>query len=461
MNRLDFLHQLYLALDGIPDPPRRSLLAEYEAHFDLAAQQGKTEEEVAAALGDPWRLAQAIREKVQSGTVPPVWPTPPQAWSPPQSGTTQNGSRRQPGRVLLGVGLLVLAGVLIVSTSLGRTAGKSGKGLLGTLEQAMPGETHQVDEHAGAAVAAYNRITVHTSSPDIHFVLTDSEEVTAALQGSVTTTTPQAVPTLLMETEEGALTFRVIQKSASIGIFISDLTLTVSLPASWEGALSVNGSSADISLPDGNLASLEVRSVSGDVTLGTLSLRDQLVVETSSGEVALERVKAASASVKTVSGDCRLQSMTCIGDIVLETSSGILEVPQATAESLKLSAVSGDMLLGDITVNSLEMDGSSSHARVENGTGATRVKTVSGDVEIGLRSLDRALRVETSSGSVQIAFPDNADMKVDATSSSGMMEGSLNLSGESKKEHAWSGTLGNGTATVSITTVSGDVTLNR
>ena len=61
MNRLAFLSILNDGLAGLPEREVDDILADYAAHFDEARAFGRSEEEVAAALGDPRRLARELR----------------------------------------------------------------------------------------------------------------------------------------------------------------------------------------------------------------------------------------------------------------------------------------------------------------------------------------------------------------------------------------------------------------
>jgi uncharacterized membrane protein len=61
MNRDTFLHILSDGLDGLASHEIDDILADYVAYFDEAHTSGRSEEEVAAALGDPRRLARELR----------------------------------------------------------------------------------------------------------------------------------------------------------------------------------------------------------------------------------------------------------------------------------------------------------------------------------------------------------------------------------------------------------------
>ena len=61
MTRADFLARLKKGLVGLPTSTAGEILNDYEAHFDDGIADGRTEAEVAAALGDPERLARELK----------------------------------------------------------------------------------------------------------------------------------------------------------------------------------------------------------------------------------------------------------------------------------------------------------------------------------------------------------------------------------------------------------------
>ena len=61
MNRVAFLATLRDGLAGLPGREVDDILGDYTSYFDEANASGRSEEEVAAALGDPRRLARELR----------------------------------------------------------------------------------------------------------------------------------------------------------------------------------------------------------------------------------------------------------------------------------------------------------------------------------------------------------------------------------------------------------------
>lgn len=71
MNKEQFLHQLDSLLKRLSFEERKDILQDYEEHFAMGLEEGKTEEEIAASLGSPNQIAKELLasyhlEKVES-----------------------------------------------------------------------------------------------------------------------------------------------------------------------------------------------------------------------------------------------------------------------------------------------------------------------------------------------------------------------------------------------------------
>jgi uncharacterized membrane protein len=64
MTRIEFIDQLKKNLNGLPIVSINEIVADYEAHFADGASDGRTEAEVALALGDPERLARELKAEI-------------------------------------------------------------------------------------------------------------------------------------------------------------------------------------------------------------------------------------------------------------------------------------------------------------------------------------------------------------------------------------------------------------
>jgi len=66
MNRIEFLRALHDELDGrLAERDIDEILTDYMAYFDEAHAEGRSEQDVATALGDPRRLARELRAETR------------------------------------------------------------------------------------------------------------------------------------------------------------------------------------------------------------------------------------------------------------------------------------------------------------------------------------------------------------------------------------------------------------
>jgi uncharacterized membrane protein len=61
MTRNEFLTRLRRGLDGLSPDQIHDVMSDYELHFSDGLANGRTEEEIASALGDPARLARELK----------------------------------------------------------------------------------------------------------------------------------------------------------------------------------------------------------------------------------------------------------------------------------------------------------------------------------------------------------------------------------------------------------------
>src|ERR1700712_5610017 len=64
MTRQAFLPRLREGLRGLPPSAQADIVADYETHFTEGAAAGRSEADVAAALGDPGRVARELRAEI-------------------------------------------------------------------------------------------------------------------------------------------------------------------------------------------------------------------------------------------------------------------------------------------------------------------------------------------------------------------------------------------------------------
>ena len=150
---------------------------------------------------------------------------------------------------------------------------------------------------------------------------------------------------------------------------------------------------------------------------------------------------SATTSIKSVSGKVTLDGMT--GAVDASTLSGDVEA-QGLDGRIGFNSVSGDLTVADAIVDRLD------------------AKTVSGRVTADIDlSKGGSLRVATVSGEVAIRLPADASTMVDLRSTTGRVQSEFDTltSARGPGTRTVTGTLGSGEASLSVTTMSAQVTL--
>ncbi|MFE0189712.1 DUF4097 domain-containing protein [Streptomyces sp. NPDC058989] len=152
---------------------------------------------------------------------------------------------------------------------------------------------------------------------------------------------------------------------------------------------------------------------------------------------------SARTDVRGVSGNSTLVGLS--GEVRADTVSGKVEVQSLTGD-LRFNSVSGDLTV------------------IDGAGGGVHADSVSGDMVLDLDPVKGAdIHLTTVSGEVAIRLPDPADARVEANTTSGTVSNAfddLRVSGQWGAKKI-TGSLGEGTGTLKVTTISGGLALLR
>ncbi len=182
--------------------------------------------------------------------------------------------------------------------------------------------------------------------------------------------------------------------------------------------LTLSSRSGDISARDlhaGSLADFE--SASGDVDVSRTTAKARVHLRTQSGSAALSETQAEQVQIETVSGDARLRTVS--GALTVKTISGDVDAAETDSAAVSVVTVSGD----------------TRWAMPAPFSGAFSGTTVSGDFCFSL--------------------PAGSDARVEMTTTSGSLSASASEIVIAERHGA--GTLGAGTGSVRLQSVSGDL----
>jgi hypothetical protein len=192
---------------------------------------------------------------------------------------------------------------------------------------------------------------------------------------------------------------------------------------------------------DGLLGFLKPRKDSAAVTI-TVPARCPIQLGVLSASAIVSGLRSG-ASIKGMSGDITLEGVT--GDVEAETMSGELAACDIDG-AIRLKSMSGGLTLAGGVLDSLAATTMSGQVTADvrlNQAGRIQVGTMSGDVTLRLPAdSDAEVRLQSTSGPVRTEFDSLRTFKAPAS-------------------HTVRGNVGAGTGHVSVTTMSGAVTLLR
>ncbi len=189
--------------------------------------------------------------------------------------------------------------------------------------------------------------------------------------------------------------------------------------------------------------SIRVRDIRGDLNLTTLS-----------GDVVIENA-ARVVAAKSTSGNVQITNLRSETALEANTMSGNLVIRQSNAPRIEIGSLSGNVTIENVTCGRLEAE------------------TLSGTVTFN-SPLERNGRYELSShsGVIRLTPSGNVGFELDVDSFSGNIDSALSLKNERRgggdfgrrapgRIRSLSGTFGDGSAAIDITTFSGSVILGK
>lgn len=439
MTKAQFMATLRLKLSVLPPEECNELMEDYELHFAFGLQNGKTEEEIVAELGDPEELA---KEALGSRYVPeqPIYwfnpetpndehvPAPPLDQSAqsfqqqqqqereaqkiqqakqaqqqaqharqqaqharqqaqqtqfnhsPTTNTTPRKSRKT--SFLLGI-TLILVGILVISYY----GFGFGFGIMNNKDASTSSYTQRWNfDLTNQPLQGLNIDT--DFDIDVQYTTTNKTEGYVEVSGKI----PQYLIDNLEATKIGGNFLDLNLNSANKWQWFSfnfgddEDKIKIVVALNQDQALNeftVNADSSEIQVQKMISRKVNVTTSSGDIEADNITA-DQLALTSSSGSLSANQILAKEITISTNSGDLNLENTT--GNVTSQSSSGEMKLEQVKG-NIDLSSSSGDIL-------------------VEQLTGDGKIQSSSGEVILDAQRSD-SLSISTSSGDVSLS-KDNA-----------------------------------------------------
>ena len=199
----------------------------------------------------------------------------------------------------------------------------------------------------------------------------------------------------------------------------------------------VSGLSVELEVQLAGTGSVEVRCDSGDVQ----------ILDTKGG-----------ARIISKSGNVKLRGL--VGQVDIASESGDVSVEDALASSITIESKSGSFSGARLRGN-IQARAASGDVRITDSSGRLMsFETVSGAIFLELdEPVLGAVSVRTVSGNASVSVPDLSDCRVSLSTLRGAVATEIELREEARTDTRVTGRLGEGTGTLDVSAVTGDVRL--
>ncbi|WP_409253084.1 DUF4097 family beta strand repeat-containing protein [Bacillus sp. SCS-153A] len=276
-------------------------------------------------------------------------------------------------------------------------------------------------ERKTMAGAEVENIGISSSSAEVEIFPGKSDEITAVLQGEVSSKLKDGVEmTVIQQGESLSIRVKVEQGSGfNIGFNVTDLSLAVEIPEKIYKKLTVETSSGSISAKDLEAKEISFKASSGEVEASGIKAQSKFKSKATSGGIQLNGIEAKEIHTKTSSGSVLLQNLE--------------------AEDIHAKASSGRII-------------------VKKWVGNITAESSSGGIDLHAPELTGNIDAEASSGDVMLYFDHSPEsFKINFSGNSG--EAHMDVKGvdyQEKADHRISGEKGEGKYSIRIKTSSGD-----
>lgn len=188
-----------------------------------------------------------------------------------------------------------------------------------------------------------------------------------------------------------------------IGISWGTAKITVYLPETEYGSLTIKGSTGDVEIPkEFTFESVDILSSTGDVSC-VASVSQSAKITLTTGGISLADMSALSIDLSVSSGSVTADSVNCVGEFSIGVSTGRTELLSVKCGSLVSSGSTGNILLKNTVADgSISVKRSTGNVCFEDSDASEiYVNTSTGNVKGSLLS-DKVYITETDTGKVKV-----------------------------------------------------------
>ena len=385
MTKREFLEMLNERTSCLSEAERGRLLEYYGEIIDDRMEEGLTEAEAVAALGDPAALTRDYADPAAEGATPN-----PEIRPAGESVAALNGLRIRVDSADVTIARGTLdngAAAQLRFSDPARFEWRMDGDVMEIVEKSPEGPRFSLQRvlHLLSSPAQRVKITLAAPLDGVFSYAASGGDLTLegaafgggagidSASGDVTLRTFDCGGDLKLSTRSGDVRLEGVRVAGSLHVHLAsgDLASThlsvagetridaasgdIDLRKPDLEALAISTASGDIKLFQGSAAATEIHAASGDVDLKAMECNPSLAIETATGDVSMGRCIALETRVKTASGDVdvRLARLECGYDIVANSASGDVRLPDdnpPAREGLRQPRLAIRTASGDIDV---------------------------------------------------------------------------------------------------------------
>lgn len=168
-----------------------------------------------------------------------------------------------------------------------------------------------------------------------------------------------------------------------------------------------------LEIPEG-MGVVDIRTASGEIGIENVK-SEKMFTETASGDISLSRVGANELKIKSASGDIRIEEGNGL-QINANTLSGDIEAKYITAGKLSLKSTSGDVNAENIKADTMDLNSLSGSLDITRlSAGDCKIKGTSGNIDIEDSSIGNG-NVSSISGDINLSNIAGENLSVKSTS---------------------------------------------
>lgn len=411
MNRENYMEALINALQEFNQDIRDEIIADYEEHFIIGKMEGKSEERIAAELGNIADLVTELRNLSKENEERGLEVVPIKDWynekgckdEDNKEGKKEDGFSfdkegfekffnkdfyenvgSKLGEAFTKLGVATEIGIKkasVAAKEVAKVASSEYKKASSELKNKMTAE------ETVTLITTLKKLETNFNMTDVCFKPSDSDEITYTVKMAGT---PNQLLNykVVAEENEDSLVFSLRKNSTESNFFQVMVEPIVSVC---------------IDVPK-NIEEIKVITISGDTSISDLE-NVSVNISTTSGEVSVQNVKGKSFSFKTSSGDLSLNNSE-IDEVHFMSASGDLSMDGVNAKEMNYETSSGDLCIFKTCANSLKAKAASGDQDISKSMiKDIALKNISGDTSIKFDSIGGFdANVNTVSGDMCISF---------------------------------------------------------